>query len=85
MEAIQKKCLWCINYQIISDDCRLDRCKYEKAVRVRAKTSRRRRSEAFRDLLGNHVDDCNEKKLLKSCAVSKDQNIDDSYCDESYP
>ena len=66
MEAIQKQCMWCINYRVAEDDCCLDKCEYEQAVRTRVKVrNKRRRSEVFRDLLGNHVDVCGDKKLLK--------------------
>jgi hypothetical protein len=66
MEAIQKRCPWCVNYSVRDDDCRSDKCEYEPAVRTRVKVhNKRRRSEVFRDLMGNHVDDCGDKKLLK--------------------
>ena len=67
MDAIQKRCLWCTNYRVVEDDCRLDSCEYDMAVRTRRKVRNRRSGkDAFRDMLGNHIDDCGDKKLLKT-------------------
>ena len=68
----QVRCVHCIHFRIDEETCNStdyngrDRCCFERAVYNRTRVRNRRcGSDAFRDLLGNHVDDCGDKKLLK--------------------
>ena len=85
------RCLHCINYSVNKDLCCLDgRCKFEIA-RVSRKHSRLRRrpSEAFRDLLGNQVEECGERELLKprkqrTTATESPLSLEDNYGENSF-
>ena len=72
MYANQARCFHCAHYSVVDDTCTSvdsagrDRCMFERAVYNRTRVRHRRsKSDAFRDLCGNHVDNCGDGKLLK--------------------
>jgi hypothetical protein len=85
------RCLHCINYSVNKDMCCLEgRCKFEIARCARKQSRLRQRpSEVFRDLLGNQVEECGERKLLKprkqrTTAAESPLSLEDNYGSNSF-